>query len=401
MTNETVHKVPVPEHHFTLLQNNAGNYLGINHEGERFVSHEVDDQVIWDQKGNQFRHVSTGQLLSIENASADAGLLYADAPVAADGATTGDPARFLFTHGPEKLPSEYLTFFSENGWVCLTSILDPQTLEALERLCGTDRFAGGEVDRRTTPLAQTWAVARTAAEPVSLWLMRQYMGTDQVRLGHPPSLAILTKDDGKRDVQGWHYDFPYLWGFGGPHPFGRVPTASGNTVLGIQRNVCISPFTRKGGATAFKLGSHVHDQGPPAEWGLGGAYGRQGYRAEHGLPYNGPEADIVDAPGGSIILYDSRTWHRAGVNQTDHIRAAMLQAMVPGYVMPFYDNSAAYKAFLASDAFGAINDRERTEIERLMVHYMLGQMGVDAITVDPDLSAQVRANSAARGYFEA
>ncbi|MCZ6616657.1 MAG: hypothetical protein O7E57_00885 [Gammaproteobacteria bacterium] len=58
---------------------------------------------------------------------------------------------------------------------------------------------------------------------------------------------------------------------------------------------------------------------------------------EHGLPDNGPDADIVEAPAGSIILYDARTWHRAGVNRTGEKRAAMLQAITPMYLMPFTD----------------------------------------------------------------
>jgi ectoine hydroxylase-related dioxygenase (phytanoyl-CoA dioxygenase family) len=239
-------------------------------------------------------------------------------------------------------------------------------------------------------------MAKTAAEPLSLWLMRQYMQTNEIRLGHTPSLALLSQDDGKRNVQGWHSDFPYLWGISRSideerHPItdGRVPTPSGPTVLGIQRNVCISPFTSVGGATAFKLGSHARDQGPPRQWGNGSDHSQPGYRAEHGLPYSGPEADIVEAPGGSIILYDSRTWHRAGVNRTDKRRSAMLQAMIPGYMLPFMDTSGPYKSFKQSDAYQELSNRERDELRRLMIHYIAGPLGRHAITTDAELTGEL------------
>ena len=52
--------------------------------------------------------------------------------------TAGEPsdeaAIFQVTHGPEKLPSEYLRTLQQNGWVCLTSILSPGILEDLERV---------------------------------------------------------------------------------------------------------------------------------------------------------------------------------------------------------------------------------------------------------------------------
>ena len=152
----------------------------------------------------------------------------------------------------------------------------------------------------------------------------------------------------------------------------------------MQRNVCVSAFSKERGATAFKLGSHALDRGPPETWGTATAYARPGYRAAHGLPYNGPDADVVEAPAGSIILYDSRTWHRAGVNRTDQKRAAMLQAMTPMFVMPKNDTSAAYKHFLGSPAHQQINPRERAELQRLMVHRFLGPGGRHAITADPE-----------------
>ena len=86
--------------------------------------------------------------------------------------------------------------------------------------------------------------------------MRGYMKTRDVCLGHAPGVLALPKDDGKREVQGWHTDFPYLWGTGD-----RIPVPSGELVLGVQRNTCVSDFTAENGATLFKLGSHTSKKG--------------------------------------------------------------------------------------------------------------------------------------------
>ena len=56
-------------------------------------------------------------------------------------------------------------------------------------------------------------------------------------------------------------------------------------------------------------------------------------------PYAGPQADLIEAPAGSIVLYDARTWHRAGMNFTTNRRGAIIQAIVPSFIVPFMDTS--------------------------------------------------------------
>ena len=379
---ETVTRFDRPTDHYQLLATASGDFL--RYDGARFdASGVLDDAAIWRRSGTGYQHVVSGAEVVREGATQ---LTFDARPVAVD-----DQQEFSEAHGPERLPSEYLEHFRSNGWVCLTSVLDPEIVRGLEEVACTDRYAEHTFDRSRSPLIQSAALARCAAEPLSLWLIRQYMQIDEIRLAHTPSIAVLDRDDGERNVQGWHSDFPYLWGISGRRNAngvdGRVPTASGATVLGIQRNVCVSNFTKVGGATAFKLGSHAHDQGPPREWGHGTVHYQPGHRAKHGLPYSGSEADIVEAPGGSIILYDARTWHRAGVNRTAHRRAAILQAMTPMYIMPFADTSGAWKEFRASAAFEELSARERREMQHLMVHYIAGPGGVNAITTDPELTA--------------
>ena len=376
-----------PTRHFLLLEADDGRFVSFDGSQLNCTS-EGDDSIVWENHGeDELVHVTTGTVVR-KIASDSSAKFTLSLPSKGDPISDlSQPVEFREIHGPAELPSHYLQLLQENGWVCLTSILDPKTLEGLELVACTDRYEG-RTRVRAHAIAQDVAVAKTVAEPISLWLIRQYMGIPDIRLSHSPAMAVLTKDDGQRDVQGWHSDFPYHWGTG---HIGQVPTPSGKTVLGVQRNVCVSDFSKERGATAFKLGSHSLDRPPPDEWGQARRYARRGYRSKHGLPYSGPDADIVEAPGGSIILYDSRTWHRAGVNRTEKPRSAMLQAMTPMYVFPKNDTSSAFRAYRQSDAFSQSTERERLEIQRLMVHQFIGPGGEFAIGPDRELTESLHA----------
>ncbi len=392
---ERVVRVEKPSAHFTLLRNPDGEFLGVSDTNAPAIFDYVDDKVIWEQvKGtNAYRHVATG--IQLEAGPTDAGdgcyLRHNAALLAGDGNVANEGAVFHAGHGPADLPSESLESFKQNGWVCLPSIIAPDIVEELERVSCTGRWEEGTYDRSISPLNQTAAVAKIATEPVSLWLMRQYMETQEIRLGHSPSFAILPKDDGKRNVQGWHSDFPYLWGIAGSEVVNRIPVHKvDGLVMGVQRNLCVSEFRKENGATCFKLGSHVRGEGPPVEWGNGNTTRQEGYRETKGLPYTGPDADVVEAPPGSYIVYDSRIWHRAGVNRTPHKRAAMLQAVIPMYIMPFMDTSRPYKDFIHSSFVEELTPLERKELEEIMVNKMVGPAGHLAITVDAELTEKIR-----------
>ena len=387
--HETITRIEAPGHHYTLLTAADGSYLGFE-DNEATLRHHVDDAAVWDRiEPGRYRHVATGTTVVGEAENGGARCLNHGGQRVLDGVA------FQHQHGPAQLPSESLRHFRDHGWVCLPAILSPETIDGLEQVACTGAYADRQADWRTPSVAQHPAVARTAAEPVSLWLIRQYLQVEDIRLAHTPSMAVLGKDDGERDVQGWHSDFPYLWGITRRVAGNRVPIdPSASLALSVQRNVCVSEFTRDGGATIFKLGSHAKNSAPPRHWGWGADYGQKGYRKTHGLPYGGEQADVVEAPAGSIILYDSRTWHRAGVNRTAKRRAAMLQAMVPMYVMPFGDTSDAYKAFVESDAANHLTALELREMEALMVHRIVGPGGSWAITVDQELTERTRRGDA-------
>ena len=252
---ETVTRVEQPSSHFTLLRAPNGDYLGASDDGFAIFDY-VDDKAVWDtvEGADGYRHVATGLVVEVEAPrSKDGDYLRHRGKWLASNGTLGDVAAlFVPGHGPAHLPSEYLKSFRENGWVCVPSIIAPDVVEELERISSTGRWESGEFDRSVAPLLQSAAVAKIATEPVSLWLMRQYMGIHDIRLGHSPGFAILPKDDGKRNVQGWHSDFPYLWGIAGRTPH-RIPVHKvDGLVLGVQRNLCVSEFRKENGATCFQ-----------------------------------------------------------------------------------------------------------------------------------------------------
>lgn len=389
---ERVIRVERPSAHWTLLRAPNGEFLGAS-GNELAVYDYVDDKAIWEsiEGDSAYRHVVTDLVLDAKTDDSRNGcyLRYKETRLDSDGTAAVDEGAVFFPgHGPAHLPSEYLKTLKENGWVCLPSIIAPNIVEKLERISCTGRWDNETYDRSTGALVKDVVVAQAATEPVSLWLMRQYMQTNEIRLGHPPGFAILPPDDGERDVQGWHSDFPYHWGIFSTRGIGpEIPRHNfPELVMGVQRNLCVSDFRKENGATCFKLGSHVLGEGPPDEWGPGHIYRKSGYRAAHGLPYNGPDADVVEAPGGSYILYDSRVWHRAGVNRTERKRAAMLQAIIPMYIMPKTDTSRAYRNFIESSLVEELTPLELRELKSLMISKIQGAGGTHVVTIDETLS---------------
>ena len=371
-----VYRVAPATRRFSYLVAPNGDWLA-SADGKSVTTQPfVDDRALWTEDGDAFRHAESGLVLELADA----------------------PAGVSVARGPERRPSEYLAEFRAQGWVALTQILPPDVLEGLQRLGGTDAFEGpGE--ERAQQLALGPALARATVEPLSLWLCREYMRTADIKLGHPPGVTALTPDDGARPVQGWHSDFPYMWGSERGRRGYRVPPGSDELCLAVQRNICVSDFTVESGATVFKLGSHTAGAISPEAWGRARDTYQAGHRAEHGLPYAGEETDIIEAPAGTILLYDARTWHRAGVNVTNRRRGAVIQAITPGFIIPFYPLGPPYQGFLDSDVPAQLTERERREMEQLFVHRINGPQGTFAIGVDEALTARIRDPNAARTVY--
>ena len=377
-----------PAAHYAMVVAPDGRFLGADENGKTHVTETISDDLMWCLRGTRLEHESSS--VALECGAAGEGrytLTRGGTPLDANGQPASNGAPFSMVRGPEQLPSAYLTHLRAHGWACLAAILPPDITDSLQRIACTDGHSHRTPDRSRRQISQGSALARTAVEPISVWLARQYMQTDDIRLAHSPAIGVMTPDDGQRTVQGWHSDYPYHWGINAD---GKVPTPSGRTVMGVQRIICVSEFTKYRGATAFKLGSHALDRGPPKDWGVAAAAYQPGYRAENGLPYNGPDADVIEAPAGSMILFDTRTWHRAGINRSDAKRAAILTDLTPAYIVPYSDTTPDYRALVESDAYDELNERERREWERLMIHRFLGPAGPrSVIGTDQELTQRI------------
>ena len=336
-----------PTHHFVYLVAPGGAMLGLDDAGDLAVYDEADDRVIWDRASDGVKHVATGQYVSGDIDDDTCTL-----PVGSDEVT------FAISRGPDKLPSEYLEHLQREGWVCLTCILSPDVVDGLQQVAATDRHE--HLQRRTdTPnVCQHSAVGRALCEPLSLWLIRQYLQTRDLHLAHPPNCIGLPPYAVVSRPRAWHVDIPYIPSVGGNPVADRK-----GPIKAVQRNVCVSDFTKANGATAYKLGSHMEDTGPPPEWNP----------ARHGddpkaRPYSGPDAEVVEAPAGSIVLYDARTWHRAGFNHSEHERGAMLMSFQTADVIPKRDTRPTCEQLHESPVYQELNTRQQREITELMMN---------------------------------
>ena len=343
---ERVVHVEWPSHHFKFLVAQDGAMLGLDDAHELVLCDEADDRVVWDVDLNGLKHVASDKEISAQ-------LNDGHCSIEIDGETE----IFSVDHGPEKLPSEYLAHLKNEGWVCLTCILNSDIVDSLQRVAGSDAYEHLTMNNDSPKICQDVAVGRAISEPVSLWLIRQYMETRDLHLGHPPGFAVLRPYDGESPVQGWHSDIPYI-----PSVGGNLVADRKGPIKAVQRNVCVSDFKKANGATAYKLGSHAADN-PPPEWNPARNGGLPNAR-----PYSGPEADVVEAPAGSIVLYDARTWHRAGFNHSNHKRAAMLQSFQAADVIPKRDTRPVCKRWQATPAYEQLNLRQQREITELLMN---------------------------------
>lgn len=83
--------------------------------------------------------------------------------------------------GPEKLPSAYLEELRKEGWTCLNSILSREIVDGLEQVACTGPYEDQEQNSDVPKLCQHVAVGRSIAEPISLWVLREYLQTQDIR----------------------------------------------------------------------------------------------------------------------------------------------------------------------------------------------------------------------------
>jgi ectoine hydroxylase-related dioxygenase (phytanoyl-CoA dioxygenase family) len=152
--------------------------------------------------------------------------------------------------------------------------------------------------------------------PMRVWnvLSRSPVFIDLVE--HPVALRLL------RSVLGWPMLLGNLsaniTGPGGgemvlPADQIFIPTTWPDTPQGANAAWCADDFTAKTGATCFVPGSHLLNRPPTAD--------------------DRDEPVPMEAPAGSLVVFNSRIWHRTGNNRTADQRRA---GIFGWYTRPIY-----------------------------------------------------------------
>lgn len=196
------------------------------------------------------------------------------------------------------------------GICAVTDVLSGDTLAAvradLYRAADDDRSRGREqkfgLDHDATNqrvwnvLSRSPRFADLVEHPVALRLLRSVLGWPML-LGNLS--ANITGPGGGEMML--HADQLFI-----PQPWPAAPQ-------GANAAWCIDEFTEANGATCFVPGSHLLHR-PPG-------------------PDDTTEAIPLEAPAGTLVVFESRLWHRTGFNRTaDSHRAAIFG----WYTRPIY-----------------------------------------------------------------
>ena len=330
-----------PKHSHVLLTTANGSMLGVNDYGDLALFDDASDQVIWDRTADGIKQTLTGKHIKTEG----------DMYTLSIGS---DEVTLEILNGPEKLPSEYLEHLHREGWVCLNSILSRDIVDGLEKVACTGPYEQLEQSMESPKICQGAAVGKAIAEPISLCVLREYLQTRDIHLGHPPGFNVLLPKTIANAGRGWHSDIPYTKSRSPQPVFPRKGPPKA-----CNRNTFVSNFSYRNGATMLKAGSHLLDSAPPEEWNAP--------LTNDELPYSGPEATVVEAPAGSMFLYDARTWHRAGYNLTDHKRGMMATNYETQDVVPKRDTRPVCDKLHASPVYQELNNREQREVTDLLM----------------------------------
>ena len=416
-------------HNYVLLASETtGLHLRARTEDEFELRPHCDDNCMWEWASDTtLSNAVTGEKISVEPAGTAPS---ADEAAAIDAAfgpgsnrlvpkrytLVGDLQRsglphdervFAVREAPTRLPSAHLAELENQGWTVVSNVLTPAMLENLVANVNIVREQAADKEARVKAaqddrpyrsndnvirprafmgegesfLSMTPTVTQSLVNPVSLWLIENYLGVDSIHYCQGPAISILrpaekTGESDRVEPGGWHSDYPYPLtsetvahtSMLGPEEFEKLDASivprfpdwkKRTTRLGMQFNIALTDFTPEAGATQFVLGSHELDSPPPTEM-----------NAVPTVAGVGPHKDVVQVsyPAGSGILYDSRTYHRAPpeLNVSGQERWAMLTCIVPSFVRDLRardDKVASAEAFAnATEVHAALTPREIDDI---------------------------------------
>ena len=157
----------------------------------------------------------------------------------------------------------------------------------------------GRLQRCFNLPAKLIACDRLFDHPILRQIMGELLGEDYVL-----SDMAATRIGPQSEPSYWHVDSPFTMV---PEPLPTIPMA-------IAIGWMLDDFTVENGATRVVAGTHLSGKKPP--W-----------------TYDSVEGEVaLTAPAGSLAVWLSQTWHRAGTNLTDSPAASRAReiSFVPG-----------------------------------------------------------------------
>ncbi len=210
---------------------------------------------------------------------------------------------------------ETVTRVREDGWAVVDGVIPGDEADAvkasvlatLERA----RAAPPEWARRVT--GSLFTVDQSLAPYVA---DRRLVGVAEALWGRHVKITVSTpvvRYPGN-NPQGWHSDWP----FNQKHA-AIIEAPYPDTPMLLTMIFMLSPFTRENGGTWLVPGSHRI----PNNWSA--VYGEDNLT---------PHPSQVQATGekGSVLIFDSRTWHAVSTNDTDEERAGVTVRYAPWWL---------------------------------------------------------------------
>ncbi|MDB5037809.1 MAG: Phytanoyl-CoA dioxygenase [Bacteriovoracaceae bacterium] len=148
-----------------------------------------------------------------------------------------------------------------------------------------------------TPLAYDPTFLEVVNHPIILKYLQKLLGSNFVLTSQ---VGILNSPEENLYQYAWHRDLQYQ------HFVASRP-------LAIQVLYCLDEFTLENGGTLVLPASHMFEKFPSDD-----------YIRKHQIQ--------IEAPKGSAIIFNSMLYHRAGINRSAHLRAAINHI----YAMPIF-----------------------------------------------------------------
>ena len=168
-------------------------------------------------------------------------------------------------------------------------------------------------------VAKAPEVGRLVEHPTVLKLVQGVLGDDCLLSDCLATSIGAHSSDGHNQSMPWHVDIP----------LGQIPEPLPDFPITLQNAWMLDDFTEANGATQVVPGSHRYRKKPP--WGS---------EVEDAV-------EILKAPAGSVGIWLSNTWHRAGPNFTDAPRRAVLCYYCRSWTTPMSDHAAGLTSAVA------------------------------------------------------